>query len=352
MADEQTVVSTEPAESGGMDMEAAVADIAESLQVAPAADEDLENSGDNPNENDSQTAASSPASPPPETKVAGAPPSAPTEDPADKAPDTWTKEAKEKWATVPADLKAEIRKREADIAKYAGETKEAVNVAKSFEKVISPYLSTFQQYNINPWDHTANLLKAHSTMVFGTPEQKVATFRQLAVDAGIDVTALSAAGTDAANNPLVQHIQALQARINQLEQGVTGVTSSVQAARAAELESSVLAFAQDEDAHPFFYDVVDDIQHLIQTKAATTLEKAYETAVMTNPITRQKMIDREVQKRTTATQAVERERVEKAKKAATGTVRANGRGRAASPIGTLDDTLKEALANIHSRETH
>jgi hypothetical protein len=350
MDPEQSVNNT-PAEPG-MDIDAAVADIAESLQVASAEDENSENLEDNSNEESSQSAASSLASPPPEIKAAETPPTAPIDDPADKAPDTWTKEAKEKWATVSPELKAEIRKREADIARHVGETKEAVNVAKSFEKVIAPYLPVLAQHNINPWDHTANLLKAHATMVMGTPEQKVATFRQLAVDAGIDVASLAQEGTTAANNPLVQHIQALQTRINQLEQGVTGVTSSVQAARAAELEASVLAFAQDEEAHPFFYEVVDDIQSLIATRAATTLDKAYELAIMANPITRQKMVDREVEKRLEANAAQNREQVAKAKKAATGTVRANGRGRAAPAIGTLDDTLKEALANIHSRETH
>jgi hypothetical protein len=351
----------DPLETGGeqpqeqtMDMEAAVADIASSLQIEPEESENLEKSGDNSDENNSQADASSPASPPPETKVAGTPPPAPSTpaDPEDKAPDTWTKEAKEKWATVSPELKAEIRKREADIARHVGETKEAVNVAKSFEKVISPYLPVLAQHQINPWDHTANLLKAHATMVLGTPEQKVATFRQLAVDAGIDVASLAQEGTAAANNPLVQHIQALQTRINQLEQGVTGVTSSVQAARAAELEANVLAFAQDEEAHPFFYDVVDDIQNLIATRAATTLDKAYELAIMANPITRQKMVEREIQKRLDANAVQDRERADKAKKAATGTVRANGRGRAAPAIGTIDDTLKEALAHIHSRETH
>lgn len=339
-----------------LDVDSAVADIASSLQLVEEPADDPKDAGelDSTSDTDSQADASSPVSPPPETKAAETPPPAPTTppDPEDKAPDTWTKEAKEKWALVPPELKQEIRKREADIAKHVSQTNEAVNVGKQFEKVISPYMDVLTKHNINPWTHTENLLRAHATMVFGTPEQKVSMFRQLAVDSGIDPSALTQEGTAAANNPLIRHISALQQRINQLEQGVTGVTSSVQAARAAELEASVLAFAQDEEAHPFFYDVVDDIQHLIATKAATTLDKAYELAIMANPITRQKMVDREIQKRTEATAAAERERAAKAKKAATGTVRANGRGRAAPAIGTIDDTLKEALANIHSRETH
>jgi hypothetical protein len=351
----------DPLETGGeqpqeqsMDMEAAVADIASSLQVAPEEGENLENSGNNPDEKQSQADASSPASPPPETKVAGTPPPAPLTlpDSEDKAPDTWTKEAKEKWSLLPPELKQEVRKREADIAKHVAATNEATNVGKNFEKVISPYLGELTKRGINPWTHTENLLRAHATLVMGSPEQKVAMFRQLALDSGIDPGALTTAGSAAANNPLVQHISALQQRINQLEQGVTGVTSSVQAARAAELEASVLAFAQDEAAHPFFYEVVDDIQHLIQTKAATTLDKAYELAIMANPVTRQKMVEREIQKRLDTNAVQDRERAEKAKKAATGTVKANGRGRAAPAIGTIDDTLKEALASIHSRETH
>lgn len=338
-----------------LDVDSAVADIASSLQLTEESADDPKDAGEQAStDNDSQADASALTSPPPETKVAATPPPASTTpaDTEDKAPDTWTKEAKERWSLVPPELKQEIRKREADIAKHVSQTNEAVNVGKNFERIVSPYLDQMVKAGINPWTHVENLLRTQAALFSGPPEQKVAMFRQLAVEAGIDPSALAQQGTAAANNPLVQHINLLQQRINQLEQGVTGVTSSVQAARAAELEASVLAFAQDEEAHPFFYEVVDDIQHLIATKAATTLDKAYELAIMANPITRQKMVDREIHKRNEATAAAEREKAAKAKKAATGTVRANGRGRAAPAIGTIDDTLKEALANIHSRETH
>lgn len=346
---EQAVSTPEP--MPGLDIDNAVADIAHDLRLVEDETADIPATApdDEPlKEAEELPLAAKPEAPTPTDQAKDSPPAAPD----DKAPDTWTKEGKERWAGLPPELKAEVRKREADIAKFVGESQPALNVAKGFEKVMEPYLPLLTQHKINPWDHTANLLKAHATMVFGRPDEKIAVFRQLALDAGIDVAGLKNEGTSAADNPLVQHIQQLQSRINQLEQGVTGVTSSVQAARAAELESSVLAFAQDEESHPFFYEVVEDIQHLIKTGAAATLEKAYEVAILANPLTRQKMIEKEVAKRTAVDTAAARDRAEKAKKAASGNVRANGSGRAASSPTSLDDTLKEALANIHSRETH
>lgn len=325
-------------EPDGLNIDEAVEGIAESLQlVAP------DDGGTDQASEDATPPADTPPAPAP-----AVPPTAPTDDP---APDTWTKEGKERWAGLSAEIRQEIKKRENDIAKYVGSTNDAVGVAKAFEKMLAPFAEAYTKSGINPWKHTENLLRAHAVMMWGNPQQKVGMFKQLAADSGIDVAKLTAENpTDATGNEYLQHINELQQRINQLEKGVTGVTSTVQAARAAELESGIVAFAKDEEAHPFFWEVADDIQRLIETRAAGTLEQAYVTAIHANPITRAKLIDKEAEKRLATRAASESERASKARKAASASVKSSGKGRVASIPGTIDDTLKEALANIHSRE--
>ena len=328
-----------------LNIDDAVQGIAESLHLA------------DPESPDSQEPTSEAA--PPED---GAPPSEPPPegeqppaeaaplDPKDQPPDTWRKEAKEKWATADPVLRSEIQKREGDIAKFVADSQPAFGVAQAFEKIVTPYKAVFEKYNVNPWDHVSNLLYAHSTLLFGQPQQKVAMFKQLAMDAGIDVSRLGQEGADPANNPLVQHIGALQDRIRQLEAGVTGVTTTVQQARAAELEASVMAFAQDEAAHPFFWEVTDRIQHFIDTKAAKTLDEAYTLAVRSDPVVWQKMQEADAQKRAAAPSPTAAHAAN-ARKAVSANVRASGRGRPASAPLTIDETLRETMAKINARNS-
>lgn len=340
-----------PAEPAGMDMEAAATSIAESLNLvqkeehAPA-DEPAQPANDEAAPAAESVAQEEPA--PAEEPVAE--PAATT--PEDRPPDTWTKGGKERWASLTPEVKAEIRKREGDIAKFVQESQPALNVAKAFEKILSPFAENYSKYGIDPWRLTAELHAAHNQMVFGTPEQKAALFTALAERAGVDLKAL-ATGTPGQdpNNAHQQELQRLNARIAQLEQGVNGVTSTVQAARVAELEQNVLAFAQDEEAHPYFWEVADDIQRFISSKAATTLEDAYALAVNANPVTRAKLLEAEVQKRNAAQAAEAAAKAAAAKRTAAVNVKSSGKGRVASNPQSIDDTLKEQLAKIHARET-
>lgn len=350
MAQEDQVVESTPAEPAGLDMDAAVADIAESLRMVETPAE-----AEAPNEaapTEPKEAAPTGGEKPAGEKVAE--PAAPAVDATDKAPDTWTKTGKENWGKLPAEIKAEIRKRESDIARFVGETKPSADVGKAFEKLLSPFMDQYTKNGVDPWKLTADLHAAHNTLILGRPEQKVALLKNIAQGIGVDLAKLAAGDEAGAAAPTAEreYIGRLEARLNQLEQGVSGVTSTVQAARAAELEQSVLAFAQDEAAHPHFWDVVDDMNHLITTRAAANLEDAYKIAIHANPLTREKLFNAEAEKRAAALAEAAKTKAVGARKAASANVRSSLTGRFASPATSIDDTLKEALAGIHSRESH
>lgn len=342
MVDESIITPETPEEPAGLDIDATVADIAQSLRLV-SPEEELAGESTEGGEPAAEGAVT----------VEPVEPVEPVAAPAvveELVPDTWRPAAKEKWAAVDPVVRQEIQKREGDIAKYVAETSQSVQVAKGFEKIIEPFAPLFNQYGVNPWEHIPKLLHAHATMLFGKPEVKVQMFRQLAMDAGIDLGKMQA-GEPVQNDQSLEMIRGLQREIASLKQGVTGVTTTVQEARATELEGSVLAFAQDEK-HPYFWEVTDEIQHFINTKSAHTLDEAYQLAIMANPLTKAKVIKEEVAKATANSNQLAAARAVKAKKAAAGTVKSSGRGRAASPTGSIDDTLKAALSEINSRETH
>lgn len=49
-------------------------------------------------------------------------------------------------------------------------------------------------------------------------------------------------------------------------------------------------FFGDKEKHPFAEEVADDIQRLLATRAADSLESAYEMAIWTNPAVREKVL--------------------------------------------------------------
>jgi hypothetical protein len=334
--------TAEPAAEPTLDVASAVADIAESLHMSEAPEEPAAEEG----EAEPKEVAEGEEKPAVAEKPEEGAPAAETDD---KTPSTWRKEAKEAWAALPPVVKDEIAKRESDIARYVADTSTAVKVASGFEKITAPYMDLFQKYNVNPWNHVSGLLEAHHRLLFGSPEEKVGMFRQLAKDSGINLEAISS-GQAQPDNPLLEHVRALQARIGQLEGGITGVTQTVHEARLNELTQSVLEYSQDAEAHPFFDEVADDIKDLIDTKAARTLDQAYHLAILRNPRTKQKIIDLEISKRRETEDGPAAAHVKTAKKALTGMPKSTIKGRASSGPETVDDTLQKTLNRIKARD--
>jgi hypothetical protein len=273
----------------------------------------------------------------------------------DRAPDTWRKEAQEAWKTTPPAVKSELVKREADISRYVGETKKYqeeiapyITVGAAVNKIIEPYLPLLQQAGVQPATHLERLLYAHATLTFGRPEQKAAMFKQLAIDSGIDLAAL-ANGQGSPEHAMLPAFRSLQQELAQLRQGVTGVTTSFQEAQAAELAQGIVAFANDTENHPFFAAVADQIPAIIDAGQAKTLKDAYDLAVERNPQTRAALRDREYQARRRKEVASQAGHASAARKAMGAKVVSRGTGRAAPALGTVDDTLKEAMAEINSR---
>ena len=119
------------------------------------------------------------------------------------------------------------------------------------------------------------------------------------------------------------------------------------AQRKEATSKEVEAFASDP-AHPYFDEVSEDIVKLIG--AGYSLKDAYEKAVWANPVTRQKELGR-IQKETTeAERKKAADAARQAKKASSTNVKGRDQARASTePAGTIDETLRETLADIKAR---
>ncbi len=335
---------------GEFDIDAAVGDIAEGLGFASegGGDDSANLDGGDPAGNAEPAAApaapaqavSGDGTPAPASEPAPATPADPLAEP----PKTWRKEAAAVWAALPAEAKAEIAKREEDIFRGIESYRTDATFGKSVQSTLAPYMPVLKQYNIDPVEQISGLMKAHHTLALGTPEEKVQLFQQLANDYGINLEQVTASAPFV--DPAVQHLQ------KEL-QGVKSLLSDRQKqehdAQVREYTKTVEAFAADpKNIH--FEAVANDMATLMQTRVCATLEQAYEKAVWANPATRAKEIERIQTEAQTKREAEAAERVKKAREASGANVRAKAKsGSAAAPLGTIDDTLKEALAEIKSR---
>lgn len=264
----------------------------------------------------------------------------------DAAPATWRKEASATWAQLPSEAKAEILKREADIFKGLETYKADATFARGIKHVLAPYEQIMQQSGVNPVQHISGLLQAHHILATGTPQSKLAFFQQLARDYRIDLGAPAADSDDAPYvDPTVlalrQDLEAVQSRLARSDQ-------ERQAAIVDENRRQVDSFAADPK-NPYFNEVADDMVLLLNKGLAKTLQQAYDEAVWRNPVVRAKEIAR-----TTAAAAQPATpvvtQVAKAKAATAANVKTSAKsGSATTPLGSLDDTLKETLAKINAR---
>ncbi len=342
MAEEQAaggeVVEQAPV---GMDMEAALADIAGSLALPQEEGEAVEGQEAAPgNEVGEENALKSEV-----VDTEKAEPEKVEPNSNDIAPDTWRKEAKEAWATVPPVVKEELRKREADISSYVERVKQPVAVGEKLTGIMQPYLPMFEKMGVDPWHNIGAMLQVQERMAFGSPEQKLAMFQELANQAGIK---FEGGQLSAQPNAQDQYVRQLEQRLSKLEGGVNQVTSTVQEARQKELMDNVTTFANDK-AHPHFFAVTDRITHLITTGAAKTLQEAYDLAILADPVIRQQVVEGEAKQLAEARTKADRERTVKARKSGVAVVRSTHGGKAVQPSGSIDDTLVETLAEIRAR---
>ena len=294
----------------------------------------------------------------PAPAVAPGDPAAPgTQPPADPAapvgiegppPDTWTAAGKAQWAALPPAVKAEVLKREADIERGITEYSCMAKVGQYFAQQVQPYADLYSRNGMQAEKLVQPLLNAYATITWGTPEQKVQMLTAIAAESGIDLSKVGAANPHDAVDP---RLTRLQGEINSLRQGVQQSLGAIQQTRHAEVSKSVEAFAADAAKHPYFWDVIDDMKRLVDSGVFKGLDDAYDKAVMYNPLTRAKEIDRLAAEKAGQKAKETAEKAKQVKKVTAHNVRSSEQGGAApGKLGSIDDTLNEALAKINARD--
>lgn len=262
-----------------------------------------------------------------------------------KAPNTWKPEAAAVWDKIPPEAQAEIQRREADMFRGIEQYKGAAEIGNKYQAVMAPYQEALTKYGVDPVQMTANLVKIHERLSFGTQDEREQIIARVARDYGVD---LAKVGADQAFiDPEVQKLKDENARLLAQQQEIQNRQ------RTTEFQtylSSVEEFGKDPK-NVYFNEVIEDMVPLLQNGIAKDIADAYQRAIRLNPVTWAK---EEARIRTEAAEnALKEEQARLAKLSQATSVniqtKENGNGTTVNAAPSMEDTMAETLAKIKKR---
>lgn len=211
-----------------------------------------------------------------------------TPDPTDRPPAGWKPAAKEQWAKLPAEIRAEVSRRELQIQQTLSQTDNVRKFANEFAQVIQPYSHLIRQQNSTPLQAVDNLMQTAARLMTGSQEQKAQVVAEIIGNYGIDIQTL--------DNVLSKVVKDGRVPSNQPEQPPAWARpmfefmSTVQQRQQQALERARMEAEQEIQKFsdkPFFEDLREDIADIMEIAAnrgrTLTLEQAYERALAANP---------------------------------------------------------------------
>lgn len=252
-------------------------------------------------------------------------------------PKAWTKDLAE-WNTLPQTVKDQIHKREADIQKGFESLRGLAGFGDAFVKSLGPILPTLQQFNLDPAQHAANLMNIHKELALGDPAKKAQIIRGLMQEFGVTDEHLS--GAQPVERAYVDpQVEQLTSRLNSLESGN-------RERQLNELTDQVRAFSADPK-NKYFDQVAPTIVELLQSKACSTLQQAYDTACAMNPTVISAITQEKVDAQLKADADKRAEAARKAKQSTAANLRVTTKARGTLPAtGSMEDTLRATAEKL------
>jgi len=264
----------------------------------------------------------------------------------DVAPKTWKADEAAVWANIPPAAKAAIARREEDMFRGIEQHKATAQFGNTVQKTLEPYMPILKAHGIDPVQNIGNLMQAHYLLATGTPAQKQQMFEQLAKDYNIN---LAPAVDDPYAAPVDPRMAAMEQELQQLRSGQAQQQQQAFQQTKVQTEGAVNAFAADP-ANAHFEEVAEEMAQMLSVDKALTLEKAYERAVWSNPVTRAKEIARQDAEKQTKAREEASTKLAESRRATGANVQVQPKAGAATlPLGTMDDTMAETMAMIKNR---
>jgi hypothetical protein len=264
--------------------------------------------------------------------------------PAIEAPQHWAAADKERFAKLaPEGQQFLLERHKAMEGDYTRNMQAIAPLRKTTEQW-APYLNAIGH---TPEQAFQTLLTAEYTLRNGTPEQKQATFRQMAKDYGITLDQAAQPAVDEYVDPQVaalnQKLAQLEAWKTSREQAEQNYQRQQMEQRQTELRTTIESFAAAKTeagapAHPHYEAVRETMAALIGSGQAPDLKTAYDMAVYANPAIRQQLLT--AQQEAAAKKSAEEAKA-KAQKASSAAASVSGKPVGATPVGPASSIREE-----------
>jgi hypothetical protein len=194
---------------------------------------------------------------------------------------------------LPADVRAEVHRREREAAQVMQETAQARQVNEYVAHLHQQFAPALQAEGVDVLTASANLMNLASRLRFGTPVEKAQLAATIVRNYGVDVNALAdaldrlpAGQIHQMHGQQPQHQQQMMTdpRVDQLLAQLQGLQQQKQEAIIEKAVGEVETFGADKE---FFEDVREDMADLLEVAARRgidlSLEQAYERACKMQP---------------------------------------------------------------------
>jgi hypothetical protein len=258
---------------------------------------------------------------------------------AETAPSSWRSAASGVWAQVPAEARAEIMRREKEMASLAGRMDQERAFGREFAEIVRPHAETIKGFNVSPQIAVKTLLANDAVMRGSDMKAKVQLAYRMLQDYGLNPAAfaqpLPGTPTDPHVAAMQREMEQMRARLAQHGQPQPQFTALPTTEEAATVPDNIEAFRSDP-AHPHFDRVATTMATLIESGAAPGLEEAYQMAVAGDPSLRSTPA-------ATTAQPAQRPQAVSAARAASVSVAGSPGGTGTPRPATLRDELREQL---------
>jgi hypothetical protein len=214
-----------------------------------------------------------------------------------KPPQSWTKEAKEQFASLDPLVQKELVKRETDYSKGIQRHAEGAKWAEETRPIFEQWQPYLNQLGTTPHQAFKALIQAEYTLRHGSPQHKQQALAKMAQDYGIPLAQPSE--TQPADNsaqPIYDELNNLRQQVLQQQQYQQQEQNRIAQDQEAQMQEMITEFSSNE-AYPHFEQVRESMAQLLQGGVAESLEDAYNKAAWSNPEIRSSLIQSEEAKR-------------------------------------------------------
>lgn len=206
------------------------------------------------------------------------------------APVSWTPAAREHWAGISPEAKAEINKREGDIARGLQQASGHKRVADEYFKTVAPFQQYIQAAGSTPAQAITELMTTASQLTAGSPAKKAEVVRNIINEYGVDITMLDEllSGQPVSEDPNAPLLAAIDERLAPMNDFMGNVQHGRQEQANEVNQEAATELGAFQQANTEFYDdlredMADLMEMATNRNREMTLEQAYNHAANAHP---------------------------------------------------------------------